>query len=117
MLAAFVVAAVYGFARSAFRRTRSSVAGDGFFDVVDDFNLGRGSCFDFAEGDEACDFRLAEHFLAVELGHLGVFGILLDLRIARPNLFFAGVLGDTGLLEGVVRSSVDVRLVDDEVVG
>jgi hypothetical protein len=76
------------------------VAGDGLFDVLDDFGFGSG--FDLSEGDEAGLLLFAEHFLAVELGHLGVFGVLLDLRIACADLFFARVLRDAGLVEGVV---------------
>src|SRR5438270_2847602 len=90
------------------------IAGDSLFG----FSFGcRGGGFDFAERDETRDFLLLEHFLAVELGHAGVFGVLLDLRIACADLFFAGVLRDAGLVEGVVGGGVDVGFVEDEVVG
>ena len=72
---------------------------------------------DFADGYEAAgQFGFLEDFLAVELGHAGVFGVLLELGVAGANLFFARVLGDAGLVEGVVGGRVDVGLVEDEVV-
>src|ERR1700750_1863988 len=77
---------------------------------------GGGSGLNLAERDEAGDLRFLEDFLAVELGHAGVFGVLLDLRVARPDLLLAGVLGDAGLLEGIVGCGVDVSLVEDQVV-
>ena len=55
----------------------------------------------------------AEH-LAVELGHAGVLGVLLHLRVARADLFFAGVLGDAELVEGVVGGGVDVLAVESQ---
>jgi len=76
----------------------------------------RGGWLDLAERDEAGHFRFLEDFLAVELGHAGVFGVLLDLRVARPDLLLAGVLGDTGLLEGIVGSGVDVSLVQHQII-
>jgi len=66
--------------------TSDLVASDGLFDVVDDNSLGgdRGCGFDaaqaadFADGYEAAgEFGFLEDFLAVELGHAGVFGVLL----------------------------------------
>src|SRR5271154_7128894 len=89
------------------------VAGDGLFDLsLDD----RRRWLDLSEGDETGLFNFAEHFLAVELGHAGVFGVLLDLCIACADLFFARVLRDAGLLEGVVGGGVDVLVVEDEIV-
>ena len=58
-----------------------------------------------------------QDFLAVELGHAGVFGVLFDLQVAGSDFFLAGVFGDAGLVEGVVGSGVDVGVVEDEVVG
>src|ERR1700676_2855351 len=88
------------------------VAGYGFF------YLGRRRRWlDFAQRDEACwGVGFLEDFLAVELGHLGVFGVLLDLRVACSALLFAGVLGDAVLLEGIVGGRVDVGLVEHEIV-
>ena len=71
---------------------------------------------DGGDGDDAFDRLLAQHVLAIELGHLGVFGILLHLGVAGADLFFAGVLGDARLLEGVVGGGVHVLLVAAAVV-
>jgi hypothetical protein len=49
LLAAFVIAV----ARSASAACNALVAGDGLFDVLNDFGLDCGSGFDFSEGDEA----------------------------------------------------------------
>ena len=94
--------------------TGCSVPGDEV--LVLGLGWGRGSGLDLAEGDEAGLLLFLEDLLAVELGHAGVFGVLLDLRVARADLFFAGVLGDAGLVEGVVGGGVDVLLVEDQVV-
>src|ERR1700722_7777206 len=45
---------------------------------------------------------LFEHMLAVELRHARVFLRLLELRVARTDLLFPGVLGDTELIEIVL---------------
>src|SRR6201996_3708696 len=85
---------------------------DGFF------GLGCGCCLgsrsDRADRHDAFDRLLAQNMLAVQLGHAGVLGILLQFGVARANLFFARVLGDAGLLEGVVGSRVNVLIVEDE---
>ena len=89
------------------------VAGDGLFR----FDLGDGGRWlDFSEGDEAGLLLFTQHFLAVELSHAGVFGVLLDLCVARADLFLARVLRDAGLVEGVVGGGVDVLVVEDEIV-
>ncbi len=53
---------------------------------------------------------------AIELGHLGVLRVRLDLGIAGANLFFAGVLGDAEVVEGVVGFRVHVLHVELELV-
>ena len=75
------------------------VSCDGLFFCFDDWGGG----FDVSEGDEAGgSVGLLQDLLAVEFGHAGVFGVQLDLRVACADLFFARVLRDAGLLEGVV---------------
>src|ERR1700761_4806328 len=74
------------------------VAGDEVFFL----RLGRSRGLDLAEGDEAGLLLLLEDFLAVELGHACVLGVLLQLRVASADLLFARVLGDAGLFERVV---------------
>src|ERR1700733_3597130 len=66
------------------------------------------------DGHDAFYRLLAEDVLAVELGHLRVLGILLQLGVAGANLLFARVLGDAGLLEGVVGGGVNVLVVKNQ---
>ena len=75
--------------------------------------LGRG---DGVEADKALYWLFAEDVLAVELGHLGVFGVLLQLLVAGADFFFAGVLRDSELIERVVGFRVDVVHVELELV-
>jgi len=58
---------------------------------------------DAVETYQAFDRLLAEHMFAIELCHLGVFSIGLHLGIASADTFLAGVLGDTELIERVIR--------------
>ena len=85
-------------------------------DEVFFFRCGSGDGLDLAEGDEAGDLGLLEDLLAVELGHLRVLGVLLQLCVAGADFFLARVLGDAGLLERVVGGGVDVLLVENQVV-
>ena len=71
---------------------------------------------DGVEADQALDGLFAEDVLAVELGHAGVLGFLLDLVVAGAELFFAGVLGDAQIVEGVVGLGVDVLHVELQLV-
>src|SRR6185437_989880 len=72
--------------------------------------LGRG----LDRGDHSLRRLLPENFLAVKLGHLGVFRVLFYPGVASADFFFARVLSDAELLESVVRSGVHVLLVESQ---
>src|SRR6185312_456511 len=82
------------------------VAHDGFFGL----RLGSG----LDRGNHSLRRLLPENFLAVKLGHLGVLGVLFYPGVAGADFFFARVLGDTELLESVVRGCVHVLLVEGQ---
>src|SRR5262249_50851170 len=48
--------------------------------------------------------RLFQHMLAIELGHAGVFGGLLQLLVTTPDLLLAGVLGDALFVEIMLQA-------------
>jgi len=109
----------------SFEITSELVACNSLFDLANNLSLRcNRSCgldaaqaADFTDRNEATrKLRLLQDFLAVQLGHAGVFSVLLQLGVAGANLFFAGVLGDTALVERIVRSRVDVLAVEDEIV-
>src|ERR1017187_2840988 len=85
---------------SSVRLAGRSVPGDGLGGLltVDGRGgvVGRGG--DGVETNQAFDRLLAQHVLAIELRHLRVFGVFLDLvgrrSSAGAKLFFASVLGD-----------------------
>src|SRR3954463_8001484 len=72
------------------------------------FLLGRRGGRDGGDGPERNKslrrLRLLQNLLAVELGHTGVLGRLLQLVVAHADLLFAGVLGDALVVEIVLQS-------------
>src|ERR1017187_6549896 len=91
-------------------RCRESVAG---YRLAGLDGLGGG---DSVEANQALDGLFTEDMLAVELGHLCVLGFFLDFGFAGAELFFAGILSDTEVIERVVGFGIHVLHVESEVV-
>ena len=113
----FKKAAPMGAAFVALRRRRGCcmqclVPGDEFGFLLGG-GLGGGNG---AEADQPLDRLFAQHMLAVELGHAGVFGGAELLCVAGADVLLAGGLGDAQIVQRVVAVGVDVLGAQGEVV-
>src|SRR6185312_15752438 len=96
---------------SEFQRETLLITHDRLFGLLCRFRLFGSGVQQRIQGDEVVFWLFAKNMLAVEFRHLSILSILFQLAVSCANFFFACVLGNPQLIQGVISCCVNVLIV------